>query len=104
MARYLFLAAASAAAGVASGCSGFRGPMDGRWDHMNYGCGFGGMFMWIFFVIITALVAYFVIQTIRTKTTGQMPQETPLDILKRRYAKGEITKEDYDKMKKDIDA
>jgi putative membrane protein len=98
------MAAASASAWVAAGCSGFRGPLDGRWDHMNYGCGFGGIFMWIFFVIIAALVAYFVIQTIRTKTTGVMPQETPLDILKKRYAKGEITKEDYDRMKKDIDA
>jgi len=104
MARYLIGAAASAAAWLTAGCSGYHGPMDGRWNHMNYGCGFGGMFMWIFFVIIAALVAYFVIQTIRAKTAGSMPQETPLDILKRRYAKGEITKEDYDKMKKDIDA
>lgn len=71
---------------------------------MNYGCGFGGMFMWIFFVIITALVAYFVIKAIRTNTPGRTPQETPLDILKRRYAQGEITKEDYEKMKKDIAA
>ncbi len=104
MARFLFLTAACVIASFAAGCNGYRGPLDGRWDHMSYGCGFGGMFMWIFFVIIIALIAYFVIQTIRTKTTGQMPQETPMDILKRRYAKGEISKEDYDKMKKDIDA
>ncbi|MRR16619.1 MAG: SHOCT domain-containing protein [Deltaproteobacteria bacterium] len=104
MARYLFIAASFVAASFAAGCSGYRGPLDGRWDHMNYGCGFGGMFMWIFFVSITALVAYFVIQTIRTNTARRTPHETPLDILKRRYANGEITKEDYDKMKKDLDA
>ncbi len=103
MARTLFLIA-TALAGFAAGCSGYRGPMDGRWDHMNYGCGFGGMFMWIVFVVVIAVVAYFIIQNLRTKTTGTIPQETPLDILKRRYAQGEITKEDYDKMKKDIDA
>jgi putative membrane protein len=31
------------------------------------------------------------------------PTETPLDILKRRYAKGEITKEEFQQMKKDLE-
>ncbi|HZQ09681.1 MAG TPA: SHOCT domain-containing protein [Anaerolineae bacterium] len=32
------------------------------------------------------------------------PSQTPLDILKMRYAKGEITKEQFDEMKRELDA
>ncbi|MDY0188722.1 MAG: SHOCT domain-containing protein [Syntrophus sp. (in: bacteria)] len=31
-----------------------------------------------------------------------MSRETPLDILKKRYAKGELTKEDFDRMKREL--
>jgi len=34
---------------------------------------------------------------------GTEHQETPLDILKKRYAKGEITQEEFDKMKDNLD-
>lgn len=105
MKRLLYMAAASISAILMMGCDGGYGPMGGRWDHMmNYGYGFGGMFMWILFVVIIAVVAYFVIQSTRAKTSGGTQQETPLDILKKRYAKGEITKEDYDRMKRDLEA
>jgi putative membrane protein len=34
--------------------------------------------------------------------SGQGTGEPPLDILKRRYARGEISKEEYDRMKQDL--
>jgi len=84
------------------GSYGQRGP--GAWGHMmHYGFGYGGMFMWIIFLIVIGVVIYFIVQTQKTK--GQTPKqnESHLDILKKRYAKGEIAKEDYERMKKDLE-
>ncbi|OHD69649.1 MAG: hypothetical protein A2W19_01055 [Spirochaetes bacterium RBG_16_49_21] len=79
------------------------GPM-GRWGHMmdyGYGYGFGGMFMGILFLIIIGVAIYFVFQNIKSRSGG-FGGESALDILKKRYAKGEITKEEFDKMKDDL--
>lgn len=106
MKSLFYMSAASIPALLMTGCDGYYGPMGGGWNHMmnyGYGCGFGGMFMWILFVIIMGVLAYFIIQNSKAKNSGGITQETPLDILKKRYAKGEITKEEYDRMKKDVE-
>ncbi|MFZ1982296.1 MAG: SHOCT domain-containing protein [Smithella sp.] len=107
MKNFFYMIAASIFALLMTGCDGYYGPMmGGGWNNMmnyGYGYGFGGMFMGILFVIIICVVAYFVIQSARAKTAGGTPQETPLDILKKRYAKGEIAKEEYERMKKDLE-
>jgi putative membrane protein len=79
------------------------GPMGGPgggWGPMM-GYGFGGMFMWIIWIAIVGVLIYLIMQA--TKGRGQAG-ETPLEILKKRYAKGEITKEEFDRMRKDISA
>ena len=74
----------------------------------GYGCslglgyGYGGMFMWILFLVLLGVVIYFVVQNVRLKNSSGQIQGSPMDILKKRYAKGEITKEDFDKMKNEI--
>jgi putative membrane protein len=76
------------------------------WDNgyiLNYGFVHGGTYMWLLFLIILGVVVYFIIQATKTKDTAGLVQETPLDILKKRYAKGEINKEDFDRMKKDLE-
>lgn len=68
---------------------------------MGWGCGMGWPWpmMFIFWIVVIAGVIYFVRST--NKGRGA-PGESALDILKKRYAKGEINKDEYEKIKKDI--
>jgi putative membrane protein len=58
----------------------------------------GAGLMWIIFLAILVIAVYLIVRSARQ---GQ-PGETPLDILKMRYAKGEITKEEFEQKKKDL--
>lgn len=57
----------------------------------------------LFFALIVAGVVWLIQSAGRgTGITAPPPGETPLDILKRRYASGEITKKQFEDMKKDL--
>jgi putative membrane protein len=72
-------------------------PMGG-WNHMmGYG---GGILMWFLFLILVAVVVYLVIQSTRARTGDGAPKETAMEILKKRFARGEITKEEYEERKR----
>lgn len=89
---------------LAGGCCPY-GPMRdwGNGHMMNYGFGYGGMFMWFIFLIVLGIAVYFIIQASKSKNVAGQAQDTPLDIIKKRYSKGEITKEEFDRMKKDLE-
>ena len=70
------------------------------WGYQGYGYGMGFL-MIIFWVLVIIAIVYLVLYLGRGSSRRE-PQETPLDILKKRYAKGEITKEKYDRMKDDL--
>lgn len=75
------------------------------WGGYGYGMGvFGGLFMLAFWgLIVVGLVL--VIRRLWYQGpggTGTGANETPLDILKRRYARGEINRAEYERMKQDL--
>ena len=64
---------------------------------------FGGLMMLLFWILIIAgivlLVRWFINEG---KLKGLRTEETPLDILKKRYAGGEINKEQYESTKQEL--
>lgn len=75
---------------------------------MGHGYGGGGMMGlgWIFMVLFWGTVAVGAVVAVRW-LLGQQPgrrEEKPLDILKRRYAAGELSREEYERMRRELDA
>ena len=75
----------------------FGGIGMGGYGMMGAGMGFGFIFMLLFWGLIIWLIATFI-----KSATGKDSGEEPLAILKKRYAKGEITKKQYDAMRKEL--
>ena len=70
---------------------------------MGYGA-YGGMLMWLILIIFVVVIVYFVFE--RSKKSGNQDRlsgESPTEVLKKRYAKGEITKEEFETIKRDIE-
>lgn len=62
-----------------------------------------GMVMLIPWAAIVAGLALLVIWAVRQSGTAGGTKHGPLDILKERYARGEITREQYEQMRRDLE-
>ncbi|MEW6108837.1 MAG: SHOCT domain-containing protein [Nitrospirota bacterium] len=78
-----------------------------QWGDYGWGWGMGfGWFIMMFFWVLVIIGVIYLIKVIggseRKGTTGTT-SDSPLDILRKRYAKGEINKEEFDRIKEDIE-
>ena len=77
---------------------------------MMWGAGsgwFGGISMLLFWgliIFVIIIAARWLIKSTGDRGNPGSPRSRPLDILKERYARGEITKEEYQSMRKDLEA
>lgn len=85
------------------GCT--PGPNDpsGNWGHMM-GHGYGGGFMWFIVLVVVGVILFYLLQALQSKGSDASIKETPMDILKKRYAQGEIDKDEFVRMKKDLES
>ncbi len=70
-----------------------------HWD-IGWGMGFGWIFMVIFWILVIIGVVYLIRLVVGTKSNEKT--ETALDILKKRYAKGEINKEEFEEKREHL--
>jgi putative membrane protein len=80
-------------------------PGNRPWHHMmdwNAMRG-GGIVMWILLILVIGVVIYLLVGQAKQQRPRHERTPTPLDILKTRYAKGEISKEEYEQMKQDLE-
>lgn len=76
---------------------------------MPYGsASFGSGFMWVGFLFMLLFWALIILGIVALVTwVGKQarphpPMETPVDILNKRYARGEVSQEEYERVKKTL--
>jgi len=80
--------------------------MNGMMNSME-GFGWGYGFGWIFMILFWGLVIVGIVAIVKglmgsSTNTNNPQQKTALDILKERYARGEVEYEEFEKKKQDL--
>lgn len=72
---------------------------------LGHGYGFGGIFMVLWWVLVVVGIVVLVIWLTKA-TSGSVGagRDKALDILKERYARGEIDEQEFEKKKRDLTA
>lgn len=64
---------------------------------------FGGMWMLVFWAVVIGLIVWAVIRlTRRNGDHSGERKDTPLEIARQRYARGDISREEFEQIRKDL--
>ena len=68
----------------------------------GFGMGFGGGFMWLFWILLIVVIVWAVKAVTGSRNNPSERRKSALDILRERYARGEIDKEEFEQKRKDL--
>jgi putative membrane protein len=82
-------------------------PANGRWAMGHHGMMGGGMgiimvLFWILIIGVLVLLISALVNSVSGSRQDRNEASKPLDILKQRYARGEIDKTEYEEMKREL--
>ena len=75
--------------------------MNDTW-HSGWGMGFGWLFMLLFWGLIILGIAALAKWLWTSTAAGAAKPKTALEILQERYARGEIDREEYERIRRDL--
>ncbi|MFH1624137.1 MAG: SHOCT domain-containing protein [Pseudomonadota bacterium] len=103
VALYPVMGSAQMGPGMMGGGYGYgMGPGMMGWGTMGW---FGPIVMvifWVAIIVAIVLLIRWLLVSSRAPSHGQKSENSALDILKRRYARGEINKEEFEERKRDL--
>lgn len=73
---------------------------DSGFNPMGYGFSF--FFMMLFWLAVIVAVAVFIKWALMQNGSSEKGAQTPLDIVKDRYARGEINRKEFEEKKRDL--
>jgi putative membrane protein len=76
--------------------------MDGYYSGWHPFMGIGMGLIWLIFLIVVAYLVYKLIKNEKILAPKKQAMKSAVDILDERYAKGEVTREQYMQMKEDL--
>lgn len=78
--------------------------MGNWWGPGGWGMGFGSLFMILFWILVAAGIGVVIRGALKPRDEGDRPprERTPLDIASERYARGEIGRDEYEQIRRDL--
>ena len=64
------------------------------------GHGFGGGFMWLFWIVLVVVIVWALKATAFSNGKAEGVDKSPLEILQNRFARGEIDEEEFERKRK----